>query len=138
MNRIFPRLSGFHLIEILTTVAIVGILATLCIPLYSQYMVYAKRLEAANMLSQLAIAMEQFHVAHNTYENASLAALHFSETVGRGDYRLGIKTASNNDYLLVAVPIGGQASKDQQCGILMLDANDKKSITGTGNVNECW
>lgn len=129
---------GFHLIEVLTTVAIVGILAILCIPIYSQYTVHARRLEAANTLSQLAIAMEQFHVEHNTYESASLAALHFSDTIAKDNYRLGIKTASNNDYLLVAVPLGHQAEKDRQCGTLTLDASDVKGMTGNGNINECW
>lgn len=129
--------NGFHLIELLTTVAIMSILVTFCLPLYSQYMVQAKRLEAASMLSRLSIAMEKFHIENNTYEGATLAALHFSDTIANNQYQLRIQTA-NNDYTLLAQPKGMQAEKDTQCAGLILYANGRKDVTGNGNVSECW
>lgn len=77
MDVFFKTSRGFHLVELLTTVAIVGMLAAFVLPLYSQYTIGTKRLEAASMLSRLAVAMEKFHVEHNTYEHATLAALNF-------------------------------------------------------------
>ena len=130
--------NGFHLIEVLTTVAIMSILITLCLPLYSQYLVQARRLEAASNLSRLSVAMEKFHFEHNTYEGATLAALNFSDSIAKNNYQLRIQPAANNDYTLFAKPIGRQAEKDTQCAGLILYANGKKDMTGYGNVSECW
>jgi type IV pilus assembly protein PilE len=133
-----PNMRGFHLIEILSTVAILSILVALSLPIYSQYTIGVKRIEAENTLSKLAIAMEKFHVEHNTYENATLEALHFPATIVRNNYRLTIQTAANNHYILIAEPLGKQAEKDQHCAGLILYSNDKKGVTGSGNVEECW
>jgi type IV pilus assembly protein PilE len=129
--------NGFHLIEVLTTVAIMSILITLCLPLYSQYLVQARRLEAASTLSRLAVAMEKFHIEHNTYQGATLVALHFSDTIAKNNYQLRIQS-ENNDYILLAQPIGKQAEKDTQCAGLILYANGKQAITGNSNVSQCW
>ena len=129
---------GFHLIEVLITLAIISILTAFCLPLYSQYTVQARRLEAKTILSELAIAMEKFHIEHNTYEGATLAALHFSDWIAKNNYRLLIQTATNNDYTLIAYPHAKQAEKDAQCASLILHANNKKEISGDGKTNECW
>jgi len=129
--------KGFHLIEMLSAMAILSILVSLCLPIYSQYIVQAKRLEAASMLSKLSAAMEKFHLEQNTYEGATLARLNFPITIANNHYQLHIQTTAN-DYTLLAKPIGKQAEKDTACGGLILQADGRKEVTGTGNVNECW
>lgn len=132
------KYNGFNLMEIMIVIAIISIISTLSFPLYSQYVVHARRLEAASMLSKLAVAMEQFHIEHNTYADATLTALNFSETVAKNNYRLTIQTANNNNYVLSAIPLGKQAEKDALCAALTLNANNQKGVTGSGNVSECW
>jgi type IV pilus assembly protein PilE len=129
---------GFHLIEILITLSIISILAAFCFPIYSQYIVQGQRLEAASTLEKLAIAMEKFHIENNTYENASLAALNFPSVIAKNNYQLIIKAATNNDYILVAKPLGRQAEKDTHCAQLILYSNDKKAVTGNADMSECW
>lgn len=129
---------GFHFIELLTTVALIGIVTALCLPLYSQYSVQARRMEAANTLSKLAIAMEQFHIEHHNYRDATLAALHVSETIAKNNYRVAIQNATETDYQLIAIPQGKQAEQDVQCASLILQGNTQKSVTGLGKVEECW
>src|SRR5579872_1815865 len=89
--------SGFHLLELLIAIAIISLLATLSIPLYSQYIVQERRLEAVQVLSKLAIAMEEYHVDQNSYVDATLAELHFSELIVDGYYQLAIASASVDD-----------------------------------------
>lgn len=132
------NMRGFHLVEILSTVAILSILAALCLPLYSQYTTGVKRVEAENTLGKLAVAMEKFYIEHNSYENATLEALNFPATIAKDHYRLAIQTATNNDYALIAEPLGKQAEKDQRCAGLILYSNDKKAVTGSGSIDECW
>lgn len=130
--------KGFHLIELLTAVSILAILVTLCVPLYSQYSIRAKRLEAAAALTNLAVAMEVFHVSHHTYEGATLSKLNFPEKIAKNNYRLAIRKAVDNDYLLIAKPLGKQAGRDKECAALLLSANEKRDISGSGKVSECW
>jgi type IV pilus assembly protein PilE len=129
--------KGFHLIEILITLAIISILTAFCLPLYSKYIVQTRRLEATTTLSTLAIAMEKFQIEHNTYEGATLAALSFSDTA-KNNYHVFIQSATNNDYTLVAEPYAKQAEKDAECASLILHADNKKEISGYGKVRECW
>lgn len=98
---------GFSLIELLTTLSIVGIIAAFCFPLYSQYLIKTHRLEAQTMLSKLAIEMEKFHIEHNTYESVTLSSLKFPETIAKNNYRLSIQS-TKNDYALSAKRIGEQ------------------------------
>jgi type IV pilus assembly protein PilE len=131
-------LLGFHLLEMLIVLVIIGILAALSVPTYTQYLIHARRFEAENTLVKLAIALEQFHFEHQTYENASLAALGFAEMIAGNHYQLKILSATPYDYELASIPISDWAKKDLLCATLMLNSQGEKSATGTGNIDECW
>ena len=138
MKKKMSSLYGFHLIEILSVLAMVAILISLSIPIYSQYYVHERRLEAAHMLSKLSIELEKFYIENNTYQNASLSSLHFPEFIAKENYRLLIQSANHNHYLIAAKPIGKQLTKDKLCAALMLNSNGEKTISGTGTVEDCW
>jgi len=138
MSNGFYTHPGFHLIEILIAITILSITASFSLPLYSSYLVATRRLEAATTLSKLAIAMEQYHIEQNTYQNASLATLHFPEMIAKNNYQLIIQTTTDTHYLLLAKPVGKQSEKDQRCKTLTLTSAGEKGVTGTGRVNTCW
>ena len=138
MPTIFVTKKGFHLIEILIVLAIIGILSTLAVPLYSQHMVQERRLEAAEQLSKLALAMEEYHVEHNSYQAATLAELHFPEFIIKNNYQLIIASSSDTNYQLIAKPINNQAENDKNCGSLILNSNEEKNVSGHATVEECW
>lgn len=127
--------NGFQLIEILTTLTIISILVALTLPLYTQYLVQAKRLQAKTTLTKLAAAMEKFYMAHDTYNGATLATLNFSEPNTEKNYQLKIET-DNHDYTLIAMAIGKQAENDNTCRELILAANNKHGTEGDGK--DCW
>ncbi|VVC75285.1 Fimbrial protein [Aquicella siphonis] len=138
MKTAFQNASGFHLIEILLTIAMAGIIAALSLPLYSQYMVQARRAEAAGMLARLAVAMEQFHIEHNSYAGATLSDLKFPDVIARNSYHLAIQQTSVGEYQLRAIPLGKQAQDDQRCAALILYSSAQKGVSGPGSVSECW
>lgn len=130
--------QGFHFVELLTVLAIVGIVLSLGFPLYSQYLTQVKRLEAAHALTALAVGMEQYWAEHNTYAGATLAALHSPESVANQHYRLSIQSADYADYVVVATPLAEQAEKDAACGKLVLNAVGEKKVTGVEKIEQCW
>lgn len=132
--KLLIKTLGFQLIEILITLAIISILASICMPIYTQHLQTMYRMEAATTLSKLALALEHYYIEHNTYANASLSELHFTSTIAHQHYALAIESANDHDYLLTAKPL---VSHDQ-CGTLTLNAGGEKHVTGNAAINECW
>lgn len=58
---------GFTLIEMMITVAIIGILAAVALPIYSKYVLRSQLTEALNNLSAFRIALEQSYQDNRTY-----------------------------------------------------------------------
>jgi len=136
--KINPSHFGFHLIEILISLSLVSLLAAISLPIYSHYFVKEKRYEAFSTLNKLAIALEQYHIENDTYENATLKKLKFPEKVVNGNYQLQLQSLRADSYRVMAKPIGQQARKDTMCGGLILNSIGEKRITGSGKVEECW
>lgn len=64
------RSTGFTLIEIMVVVAIVGILAAIAIPNYSDSVVRSKVTEATTTLADLRVRMEQAYQDNRTYSDS--------------------------------------------------------------------
>lgn len=128
--------NGFHLIELLIVLVIIGILASISLPIYHSYFVKANRLAAEEELLKLALAMEHYQETHNSYRDASLSNLNFPQYIVSGQYQLHIAFADDTDYLLQAEPLAEQASADVMCGKLSITANGAK--LSEGKTAYCW
>ncbi len=129
---------GFSLLEILITLAIISLLTGLCFPLYSQHIAEERRLEAKITLEKLAAALEGYYTAHNTYQGATLEQLGFSTFIAKNNYQLTMTALTENTFSLSATPIASQAQQDTLCKTLILNAIGGKSITGNGQLSDCW
>jgi len=67
------RQSGFTLIELMVTVAIVAILAGIAMPSYTSYVTRSKITEATSSLLAMRVKMEQFYQDKLTYAGACTA-----------------------------------------------------------------
>lgn len=129
---------GFSLLELMIALSIVGILSMLCLPIYSQHMTHARRLEAEVNLVKLANAMEQYFLIHQTYRFVTLSQLGFPEKIVHAQYRLMIVDATDSEYEIKVDPLDKQAQQDKKCGSLLMDSLGKRNITGSGKISECW
>jgi type IV pilus assembly protein PilE len=66
------RQSGFTLIELMIVVAIVGILAAIAVPQYTDYILRSQLVEAHTGLHDMRVRMEQFYQDNRTYDGAAL------------------------------------------------------------------
>src|ERR1700722_5946567 len=105
---------GFTLIELMVTVAIVGILATIAVASYQYEIQKSRRTDARSALMDLAGREEKLFSVTNAYSaNASdLGYPPFTTAVRSGYYFVAVtvdNTTTPPSYLIVATPTGSQA-----------------------------
>ena len=59
---------GFSLIELMVVVAVLGILASIAVPSYQDYVLRSKLVDAPSSLAQLRVSMEQYYQDNRTYD----------------------------------------------------------------------
>jgi type IV pilus assembly protein PilE len=139
---VHKRHSGVTLVELMTVMVIVAILAAVAIPGYRNYVLRANRSDAKAALLFNAGALERCYTRYNSYvlDPSPLigCTLTFPVTSANGYYAITANPAPTaNTFTLVATPQGTQAS-DTGCGNLTLDSTNRRNKTGTKSVAECW
>ena len=129
---------GFTLIEVMITVAIVGILAAIAYPSYTQYVLRSNRAAAESFMLDIATAQERFLLDNRAYA-PDLATLQYASNVPANvasNYTFALNASSvPPSYQLVATPQNSQQA-DTACGSLKLTNTGAK--TASGVVSNCW
>lgn len=135
--------NGFTLIELMITVAIVGILAAIAYPTFSEHLYKSRRSDGQAALLNLATYMEHYYTENNSYTGATLTVggtagtLGVSNTSVDGYYTLTISSLTATSYTLTATPTGVQAG-DTTCTTLTLTNTNVKAATPAANSLTCW
>lgn len=88
---------GFTLIEIMIVVAIVGILAAVAVPAYTEYVVRSKIPEGTSILANKRVQMEQYFQDNRTYAapaSGTYACTSDSTSSKNFDFSCGTPTAT--------------------------------------------
>ena len=89
MHQIPNRSQGFSLIELMIAVVIVGILAAVAIPMYSDYVTRSRRADGQATLMQVAQELERCYTQFSKYNDNSCSVINggvVSETSDQGFY----------------------------------------------------
>jgi type IV pilus assembly protein PilE len=141
----FKRTSGFTLIELMIVVAIIGILASIAVPAYSDYVTRAKRSDGKAGVLNLQLAQEKYRANCPQYADGIHATALTCVTGGThnlisstsspdGNYTLAITAGTATSYTITATP----TFTDAKCNVLGINQTGTKTVTGTDSVANCW
>ncbi|NQY62387.1 MAG: type IV pilin protein [Alteromonadaceae bacterium] len=127
--------QGMTLIELLIVVAIMGILAAVAYPSYTDHVVRSNRAEAQRELTRLANLQEQYFIDHRAYttDMKKLGMPADPYITGSNNYSIDALVVGAK-FSLVATAKNVQATKDSDCATLTIDETGKKTATSA----TCW
>ena len=145
MNRsIFSNITkrshnvGFTLLELMLTVTIIGVLAAIALPAYTQYVERAKRTEGKTALMEVAGRLERFYSDNNRFATSSTSfpvEANIETESENGYYNITINSPSPfQTYTLTAAP----TFTDSLCGSLSLDNAGTRTVSTATASDICW
>ncbi len=126
------RKKGFTLIEIMITMAIIGILSAVAIPVYGSYTRRARRVAAEEELMNLVAIEEDYFNSYRKYTSneTTLASLGFTKEVAN-KFQITVTVTDNTKYTAKAKVFHGGTS-DVECSEVS-NTNKKPTKWGTCN-----
>lgn len=123
--------KGFTLIELMIAVAIIGIIATIAVPQYTDYITQSRRTDGMSALLHMAALQERYYVQNNTYAAQADIDQVGGSSSKEGYYSIEIDSASGSAFSITATAIGEQAG-DTDCPTLSINQAGAKTPVA------CW
>ena len=127
--------SGFTLIELMTVVGIVAILASIAWPLYQSQSMKNRRANAVIALTRISNELNKYFSENETYIDYTVSA---AVTNNLDNYNIALTELTANTFTVTATPNGIQAG-DADCTTLTINHRGQKGYTGAApSAARCW
>jgi len=140
------RQKGVTLIELLTVVVIVAILASIAVPSYRRYILRSQRTDATTALLRIQSGEEKFLVQNGKYTDLvdtapASGGLGLSKTSEQGFYNLNVQLTTTG-YTATASVVSTKGQKDDKtCQTFTVnEAGTRTALDSmsTDRTVECW
>ena len=129
---------GFTLIELMVVVAIIGILATIAIPSYAEYVQRSRIIDATSKLGDYRVRMEQYYMDNRRYTDVNGACGAAVPPTNSSPFAVTCVPNGPNAYTATAT---GQATGNMTAFVYTIDQTGTKTTRSTkwgGKVDGCW
>ena len=137
--------SGFTLIEVMVTVAIVAILASIALPAYNGQVARSRRADVQTQLLLDAQYMQRYYAANNTFKDVGSVTPVLPSPVspkdGTAAYNIAVPAAARTDTTFTITATRTGAMTNDACGNFTYDDKDNKGLVNASSgqtVATCW
>ncbi len=129
--------NGFTLVELMITVALLGIISSIAVPSYQSYMANQQRRDAVIQLKKADSDLHEFYNINGTYNVNIIKAgddAKFSKTYSTKFYTITLSDTSALSYKLTMTPV----NEEKICGSLIIQNKSRSISSNYGTVKKCF
>jgi len=128
------RSRGFSLLELVVGIAVLGVVLTIAVPSYQQYVQRAFRAEAIRMMLAIADCQERIRSGTGFYDTSRCVEAFDSQS-----HELGIEPPGSASTLEFVISAELRPGREDDCGNLSLDQAGTRGIGGDPDaLGKCW
>lgn len=138
MYKMYKKMRGVTLTELMIVVVVLGILAAVAYPNYRNFAARAKRNEAKAALLQIATNQERFYLNNQIYSD-DLTELGFNVANGfvtaSNSYTINVSGPANATNFTATATYNNVDNESGKCALFQIDGRGAKTSTP---LLDCW